>query len=186
MSDDDPTVGNHRLNGRRAGGRKAVMLMGVVAAAFAAWVGLRLSGAVTKRDNLQKEQTSAANRLKEQASRPPTVEVLRGGAATWDPAVPFEGTLSAQKEADLGFKAPGRLAQIRAKVGDKVRAGQVLATLSVDEAQAQLAAAQAQLAAARAQAALATDSAKRTAQVVATGAQSEAAGVQAEKQKQLA
>jgi RND family efflux transporter MFP subunit len=112
--------------------------------------------------------------------------VVRGAATPWDPAVPFEGTLSAAKEADLGFKAPGRLAQIKVKVGDKVRAGQLLATLSVEEARAQLAAAQAQLAAARAQEALAADAAKRTAQVVATGAQSEAAGVQAEKQKQLA
>ncbi len=111
---------------------------------------------------------------------------MKGKAVPWQPRVAFEGSLLAQKEADLGFKAPGRLASIKAKVGDKVTAGRVLATLETSEAQAQLAAAEAQLAAAEAQAALAEDSAKRTAQVVESGAQSAAVGVQAEKQKQLA
>jgi RND family efflux transporter MFP subunit len=167
-------------------GRRAVMVIGLVVLGVGALIALKIATAMQGRGQQQKQQAVVVDQLKQAASRPPTVEVTRGAAVEWAPAVPFEGTLLAQQEADLGFKAPGRLALIKARVGDKVRAGQLLATLSVDEARAQLAAAQAQLSAVEAQSALAADAAKRTAMVVASGAQSEAAGVQAEKQKQLA
>jgi RND family efflux transporter MFP subunit len=187
MNDDQATFDHSAAEHYRPGAaRKAIILLGVVAGAFAIFVGARVSGALGTRETAQKEQATATAETKAAAARPPSVNAVRGTPAPWQPVVSFEGSLSAQREADLGFKAPGRLAQIRAKVGDRVTAGRVLATLETNEAEAQLAAAEAQLGAAEAQAALADDAARRTAQVVKTGAQSEAVGVQAEKQKQLA
>jgi RND family efflux transporter MFP subunit len=168
------------------GGRKALVLIALASAGFAAVLGAKITAAIGDRSAVEKEQSASIARAKTEATRPPTVEVVRGKPATWEAQVSFEGTLMARQDADLGFKAGGRLATVRARVGDKVRRGQVLATLVADEAAAQVAAAAAQVAAAEAQAALAEDAEKRTASVVATGAQSEAAGVQAEKQRQLA
>ena len=187
MNDDESTMSPHPvISPRPTGARKALVVLGVTTLAFAVFVGARVSGALGTRTVARQEQAAASVEMKAMAGRPPEVEVVRGTATSWQPAVPFEGSLSAQKDADLGFKTPGRLAQIKVKVGDRVPAGRVLATLETGEAQAQLAAVQAQLVAAQAQAALASDGARRTALVVQSGAQSEAAGVQAEKQKQLA
>jgi RND family efflux transporter MFP subunit len=187
MSQQDPTASmNHSLDSGRSSARRSLLLLGLVVVAFLVFLGLRVRGAVDNRKGMAEEQSAAVATAKAAAARPPSVEVVRGSAVAWEAAVPFEGTLSARQEADLGFKVPGRLARISAKVGDVIRAGQTLATLSTDEASAQLVAAQAQLAAAQAQAGLAADAEKRTALVVQTGAQSEAAGVQAQKQKQLA
>jgi RND family efflux transporter MFP subunit len=171
---------------RSAGARKGLIFLGVLTVLFLVFVGVRISGALGTRAEAQKKQAAATVEIKAQAGRPPSVAIVRGRPVAWTPAVPFEGTLSAQKEADLGFKAPGRLARILGKVGDKVAAGKILATLETSEADAQLKAAEAQVTAAQAQAALAEDAARRTAQVVKSGAQTEAAGVQAEKQQQLA
>src|SRR5205085_2916125 len=101
-----------------------------------------------------------------ESSRPPAVDVVRGTPARWLPRLPLEGSLSPLREADLGFKVPGKLAAIKVQVGQRVRAGQLLATLDEAEAAVQLRAAQAQLAAAEAQAALAADAARRTETVV--------------------
>ncbi|HEY0707410.1 MAG TPA: efflux RND transporter periplasmic adaptor subunit [Polyangia bacterium] len=191
MNDDDtltttdPSFANNDRE-RPSGSRKGLLFLAVIGVAFAAFVGVRVSGALGTRAESQKQQAAATAETKNQAALPPTVQVIKGKSTPWQPVVPFEGSLSAQREADLGFKAPGRLARIFAKVGDRVTAGKTLATLETNEAQAQLAAAQAQLVAAEAQAALAADAARRTAQVVKSGAQSEATGVQAEKQNQLA
>jgi membrane fusion protein (multidrug efflux system) len=186
LTTSDPTFTRSESGGRPSGARKAIVLLGVLTVIFAVFVGVRVSGALGTRAEGEKLQEAATAETKSQAARPPTVQVVRGKVTPWQPVVPFEGSLSAQREADLGFKAPGRLARIMAKVGDRVPAGKTLATLEPNEAQAQLAAAQAQVAAAEAQAALAADAARRTAQVVKSGAQSEATGVQAEKQNQLA
>jgi RND family efflux transporter MFP subunit len=186
MSDDDPTVPSRPTGSPRGGTRRALVLLALLSVGFLGWLSLRIRDAVGSRESLALSQAEAKSRAEEVAMRPPAVEVMPGTPELWEPVVTFEGTLSAQQEADLGFKTPGRLAQIRAKVGDRVRAGQTLATLSADEAAAQLSAAQAQLSAAQAQAGLATDAARRTALVVSSGAQSEAAGVQAEKQRELA
>lgn len=166
--------------------RRIVIVLGVLMLALIGWIGLRVNRAVGVRKQVAHAQASKVTEQKAQATGPRKVEVVRGEAATWQPTVAFEGTLSAQQEADLGFKVSGRLATTRVKVGDRVRTGQVLATLAADEASAQLAAAQAQVAAAEAQMALAADAEQRTSVVVASGAQSEAVGVQARKQKDLA
>jgi RND family efflux transporter MFP subunit len=187
MTDEEPIMTQESaLAPRPTGARKALVALGVVMLGFAVFVGARVSGALGTRASARQEQAAASVEVKAAAARPPEVDVVRGRSMSWQAAVPFEGSLSAHKDADLGFKTPGRLAQIKVKVGDRVAVGRVLATLETGEAEAQLAAAEAQLAAAQAQSALANDGARRTALMVKSGAQSEAVGVQAEKQRQLA
>ena len=59
------------------------------------------------------------------------------------------GTVEAT-EAQLGFQVPGRIEQVRAREGDRVRAGDTLAVLDRAELDARRAQAAAQLAAVRA------------------------------------
>jgi HlyD family secretion protein len=66
-----------------------------------------------------------------------------------DGAVVASGTVEATA-ADLGFNAPGRIAEIQVREGDVVARGQVLARLDASELEARLRAARAQVSAARA------------------------------------
>lgn len=150
------------------------------------FIGFRMATASSQKKAVAAQQKTVVAEVAAQAKLAPSVELVRPAPATWVPRLPLEGSLSPLREADLGFKVPGKLATIKVKVGDRVRAGQALATLEEVEAAVQLQAAQAQLQAAEAQAALAADAARRTETVVSSGAQSEAAGVQAREQKKLA
>ena len=85
------------------------------------------------------------------APRPVKVEVV--GADSVHAQQSFVGTLRARQRSDLGFESPGRIAAILVEVGDRVRAGQVLARLDegparwrLDKAEADRAAAAAALA----------------------------------------
>jgi HlyD family secretion protein len=71
--------------------------------------------------------------------------VLRNGGA----GEIASGTVEAT-DADLGFSAPGRVAEVTVREGDRVRQGAVLARLEASELEARRAAAEAQLEAARA------------------------------------
>ncbi|MFO0678321.1 MAG: efflux RND transporter periplasmic adaptor subunit [Polyangiaceae bacterium] len=150
------------------------------------WIGVRISSATTNQKAVEAKRTETAQVNAALATKPRSVTVVKPVATTWQPVVPFEGTLQPLREADLGFKAGGRMGSVRAKVGDRVKAGQVLASLDASEAQAQVTAAQAQVKTAEAQLALATDSARRTEAMVRSGSQAEASGVQATGQKNLA
>ena len=74
--------------------------------------------------------------------------VVLGGGNGGD-RIDASGTVEAT-DADLGFNAPGRLAEIRVREGDEVEAGVVLARLDAGELEARKAAAEAQAEAARA------------------------------------
>ena len=81
------------------------------------------------------------------------------------------GNIMAWQEASVGTEAAGlRLTQVRANVGDRVRQGQVLATLSGDAVQADLAQSRAALAEAEAGAAEAANNAQRARTLQGTGA----------------
>ncbi|MEK7497139.1 MAG: efflux RND transporter periplasmic adaptor subunit [Patescibacteria group bacterium] len=56
------------------------------------------------------------------------------------------GTLKAAEDIDLGFKTSGKLSWVNVKVGDNVRAGQILASLESRDVQASVLSAQANLA----------------------------------------
>jgi RND family efflux transporter MFP subunit len=166
---------------RRRGGW-VILLLGL---ALAGWIGVRVNAAMTGRKAVEREHAAVAKAAAETASRPPTVKVVRATRASWQPQVTFEGTLAPAHEADVGFKSAGRVAAIHVKVGDRVRAGTVLASLDAREAQAQVAAAEAQQQAAEAQLALAQDAERRTTAIVNSGAQAEATGVEAKQRRAL-
>ena len=77
------------------------------------------------------------------ATAPRPVKLERMAATTTDTSQTFVGTLRARQRAELGFEQPGRIAAILVDVGDRVRAGQVLARLDAAPAQWRLDKAQA-------------------------------------------
>ncbi len=153
---------------------------------LAGWTATRVQAAQSSQQAVEVKRAADAKRTATQLSSPQPVRTVQGKAQTWQPMVEFEGSLAAAQTADLGFKAPGRIGLVRAKLGDVVKAGAVLATLDSNEAGAQLRAAQAQVRAAQAQLELSSDSERRTQQMVASGSLPEAQGVQSVQQKALA
>lgn len=94
------------------------------------------------------------------ASAAPTTVPTNAPPPTDGPVL-IAGDLRPSAAVELGFKAGGQLAQRKVERGARVKAGEVLAVLSDDEARAQLAQAEAAVAAAKAQAAIAEDAAGR-------------------------
>lgn len=84
------------------------------------------------------------------AAAPRPVKVERVVSDDARPAQTFIGTLRAAQRAELGFESGGRIAAINVEVGDRVRAGQVLAILDTRVAQQHLVKAEADDAAANA------------------------------------
>lgn len=84
------------------------------------------------------------------ATAPRPVKLERLTTAATDATQTFVGTLRARQRAELGFEQPGRIAAILVDVGDRVRAGQVLARLDAAPAQWRLDKAQADRSAAAA------------------------------------
>lgn len=86
-------------------------------------------------------------------------------------ALTANGNIAAWQEAIVGSEANGlRLTEVRANVGDTVRAGQVLATFAGESVDADVAQARAALAEARANAADAAGNAERARTLESTGA----------------
>lgn len=81
-------------------------------------------------------------------ARPVLVERPGSASGTADA---YAGEIRAREEAALAFRVGGKLVERKADVGDRVRAGQVLAVLDAGDLQALVRAAQAQFAAAQAQ-----------------------------------
>lgn len=84
------------------------------------------------------------------AAAPRPVKVERVASDDARPVQTFIGTLRAAQRAELGFETGGRIAAINVEVGDRVRAGQVLAVLDARIAQQHLIKAEADYAAANA------------------------------------
>ena len=93
---------------------------------------------------------------------PLTVSVVSAKPAeAFDLKESYAGLAEARRTSMLGFASGGRIASIRADVGDKVKAGDTLAKLDTRSLQAQLAAASAQVQEARASHNLALSTAER-------------------------
>lgn len=157
-----------------------LILAGVVG--VGAWISVRVTTTVAAKQEIETKRKSAPAAFDEV----PVVQIIRPQADEWTPILPFEGTIDANQRAELGFKVGGRLGSVRVRLGDKVKAGQLLGQLDAAEASAQKRAASAQLDAAHAQVALAVDQESRTGRLVETGALASAQGVQAEQQRALA
>jgi RND family efflux transporter MFP subunit len=170
--------------------RGTLIVLLLVLVGIGGWFAVRLQTALKTQKQLASERDTVAKEAAAQpvarASAARAAALVTPKAETWQPEVQFEGTLQPVREADLGFKVPGRLAAIRVRLGDRVSSGQTLAVLDATEAEAQVKAAEAQVRAAEAQLALADDSAKRTSTMVGSGAASPQAGVQTGQQRSLA
>ena len=103
-----------------------------------------------------------------------TVTVDAPTRATWSQTLSANGNVAAWQEASVGAEANGlRLAEVRAQVGDHVKAGQVLAVFDAEGVRAEVAQSRAALAEARANAAEAQANADRARSLQTTGAMSE-------------
>src|SRR5207247_2016083 len=78
------------------------------------------------------------------ATLPQSVEVVKPGHETMARTLNVPATIEAFETADLYAKALGYIAEVRADIGDHVKAGQILATIDMPEVQNDLAEAKAQ------------------------------------------
>jgi RND family efflux transporter MFP subunit len=160
------------------------LVLAAVGVGLAVWCGLRIKSALATREQLAAARADTARAATQKTSA--RVAVVAPAAASWQPTVALDGTLGPARETDLGFKAGGRLAAVRVRLGQSVRAGEVLATLDATEATAQVDAAGAQVRAAEAQLALTDDSDRRMGALMDKGAVSQMSGTQAHQQRALA
>lgn len=112
-------------------------------------------------------ETAAAPEI----ARPVVSEVVTPGPIQ---ARAFTGTIEAEVTADLAFQTLGRVATLNVAAGDRVKAGDVLATLDQVTLNEDLAAAQAALQGAQARAAFAQQSLDRMQQLVSRNVASSA------------
>ncbi len=117
----------------------------------------------------------AACRLDTQAAEPPAapaaraVQVAEVRLSSGDQASAHTGVVRARREVDVAFRAGGRIATRLVEVGERVAAGQPLATLDPADLGLALRAAEADLAAAEAQSRQAGNDAGRSRQLLAAG-----------------
>jgi RND family efflux transporter MFP subunit len=156
----------------------AALLLGL---GLAGIVGVRVKEKVTERAAMQSAHAAAAKEAEAESAKKgeggpkrATGRAVKGEPLTFKPAIPVTGTLAPAQEADIAFKAPGRLQTIRVKVGDKVKKGALLATLDAAEASAQVAAAAAGVRAAEVAHEMAKDAQRRIDSLFQANAVSEA------------
>jgi len=182
-----PTDPSHDPSGPRPKAPLAGVLTGILLlAGLGGWIATRVQAATQAKKDVAAQRSADTRRANEAAKATPVVSTVLPTPGTWDPVVEIDGTVAAGQSAEIGFKTGGRIGQVAVKVGDSVKAGQLLATLDAGEAVAQLRAAEAQQRAAQAQLALAADTERRTQTMVQSGAIAEATGVQTIQQKALA
>ncbi len=148
-----------------------------------AWVraphaGLALCAVATAVALLLSPLGSQAQPAAEGASSAPkpamTVTVDTPKALAWTHSLTASGSVAAWQEASVGTEVNGlRLAELRAQVGDQVKAGQVMAVFDAEGVKAEMAQVRAALAEAQANAAEAQANAERARTLKATGAMSE-------------
>ena len=119
--------------------------------------------------------SQAADKAQAVAPKPAlTVTTVQPQRSPWAVQLSANGNVAAWQEASIGSEASGlRLLEVRANVGDVVRAGQVLATFASESVQADVAQAKANVLEAEANAQDASANAARARTLQATGALSE-------------
>lgn len=147
-----------------------------------AFIGVRVRETLADRKALAATMAQKTQEAQKRAH----VAVVHAKAKTWRPAIPVTGTLAPVQEADVGFKVSGRLVTVAAKVGDHVKAGQLLAALDVSEARAQSAATGAAVRAAQVNWEMMKDAEKRTLALFEQKAVSDAENLAAQNRAALA
>ena len=99
-----------------------------------------------------KESTTASAEAQNAAAPAPVVDVatVRGTLGTIQSTVEFSGTLAPRTRVGVKPKLPGRLERVMVDIGDRVAAGQVIATIDRRELDAQVDAAEAAIGVAQA------------------------------------
>ena len=120
------------------------------------------------------------------AQAAPQVPVVTVGATSVSTGYELDGVVEAVRQATVAAQATGRVASLLVKVGDKVRAGQVLATIDDRDTQTGVARSQAQVAQADAELANALANVRRTRDLRQQGFVSQAALDVAESQYKAA
>ncbi len=116
-----------------------------------------------------------------------TVRAVQLAPAQWAQTLAANGSVVAWQEAVIGAELSGlRIAEVKANVGDRVRRGDLLATLAADTQQATAAESRAALAESEAQLAEATANAERARKLRASGFISEQQVIQATTVEQAA
>jgi RND family efflux transporter MFP subunit len=159
-------------------------------AGLAALIGVRVKETLADRKAMA-EAVPPAGTANANANAPSNGESQRANVThatpiKLKPRVAVTGTLMPIQEADVGFKTGGRLSMIKGKVGDVVKAGQLLAALDVSEASAQSAAASAGVKAAEVGLSMAKDANARVQALAKTSAVNDADRVKAEQSVALA
>ncbi len=120
-------------------------------AALGVVIGIGAGGYLLLVPGSERAVAAAAN---PQAAPVPNVETIRPIRADMARSFNTNGTLEAFETADLYPKVSGYLAEVRVDIGDRVKAGQVLAVISLPETEKELAEAEATVASKRANLAL--------------------------------
>ncbi|MES1977658.1 MAG: efflux RND transporter periplasmic adaptor subunit [Pseudomonadota bacterium] len=119
-------------------------------------------------------RSGAADKKKSSPKPALTVTTVQPGKLSLPIKLAANGSITAWQEAIIGSEVNGlRLTEVRANVGDKVRAGQVLAVFALESVQAEVAQSRASLAEAEASAADAAGNAEKARTLQASGALSE-------------
>ena len=105
----------------------------------------------------------------------PSVPVVTLGAQSVSTGYELDGVVEAVRQATVSAQASGRVVSLLVKVGDRVRAGQVLATIDDRDTQTSVARSQAQVAQAEAELANAQANVQRTRNLRQQGFMSQAA-----------
>jgi RND family efflux transporter MFP subunit len=96
----------------------------------------------------------------EKAPRP--VKVLAVAAAPETRTLVYSGAIRARIESPLAFRVPGKITVREVEVGDRIKSGDVIATLDASDLKLQADSARASLAAAQSRAAVTADALKRS------------------------
>ncbi|MCE6074630.1 efflux RND transporter periplasmic adaptor subunit [Agrobacterium vitis] len=88
---------------------------------------------------------AGCNEKTESQSSPRSVTVTKAQTAQYQPSVEISGSVKARVQSDLSFRTAGRVIERHVDVGDRVKAGDVLALLDNTEQKADIAVAQAGL-----------------------------------------
>ena len=115
-------------------------------AVLGAWAGIALVALAP----LARSQFGSAEAASEPADTPPRVVMVKTARLAPETTVRrLPGVIAARSEADLGFRVGGKLLTRPVEVGDRVAAGDIVATLDATDLRLQLEAAEAERAAAR-------------------------------------
>jgi RND family efflux transporter MFP subunit len=128
--------------------RSPLWVLACVLGAFALLLGVRYKEAYAERRKLDVSTTQSAASQAEEGSAPAPSsagQFVSGENMPWQPRIALTGTLLPVRDASLSFKGMGRLVSVRVKVGDRVKAGQLLGELDASDLRAQLRVAHAQV-----------------------------------------